>query len=292
VKYKVAVTTCSGSGHDVFLRFASKQAFKGVILDECTQQVLPSTLVPLTLGAERVALLGDHQQLPPTILDEDAAKSGFDRSLFERVVKTRPQWSVLLDVQWRMHPSIAEFPSWEFYRQGVRSHPSCSRLEQVEGIPWPATGVSVVCISVNGIETSTWKSYKNIAEADEIVELLKRVKNVNHEDIGVITPYNGQKKLLKERLWNDFWKVTVDTVDGFQGREKDVVILTMVRSNLEQEIGFLADLRRTNVALTRARKKLIVIGDSATLSSNPFYSELFEHFEDQKSYSSIWEHLS
>eukprot|EP00931_Biecheleriopsis_adriatica_P103086 TRINITY_DN77972_c0_g1_i1.p1 TRINITY_DN77972_c0_g1~~TRINITY_DN77972_c0_g1_i1.p1 ORF type:complete len:1087 (-),score=219.88 TRINITY_DN77972_c0_g1_i1:38-3298(-) len=260
--FGVVVSTCIGSGH----QDVKKVSFTSVIVDECTQATLPSTLVPL-LGAERVVLIGDHQQLPPTVLDENIAQAGFQRSLFERLVLARPSWSVMLDVQWRMHPSIAEFPSREFYDGRVVSHPSCMKRRKLRGFNWPASGVHVLCVDVQGLEESCGASTKNTKEVEAILQLLPSA-SVPPEDIGVITPYNGQKALLRKALRSaGFGGVTVDTVDGFQGSERELIFFSAVRNNASGRIGFLSDRRRMNVAFTRARCGLIIVASKDTLAS-------------------------
>eukprot|EP00927_Polykrikos_kofoidii_P023904 TRINITY_DN21857_c1_g1_i3.p1 TRINITY_DN21857_c1_g1~~TRINITY_DN21857_c1_g1_i3.p1 ORF type:complete len:991 (-),score=124.38 TRINITY_DN21857_c1_g1_i3:180-3152(-) len=263
-KCDVAVGTSSSSGHAVTQRFC----FPSVIVDECTQAVMPSTLVPLSLGAERTALLGDHMQLPPTILDEGAAREGFSRSLFERLISNRSDWSVLLDEQRRMHPSLMHFASEEFYEGHVKSHTSCSQLSPVDGLVWPATDARVWCVNVCGSEENFGVSHRNIAEVDAVMQLLQRV-SLKPAEIGIITPYQAQKTLLRNRLrkaaCNDC--VAVDTVDGFQGSERELIIFSAVRSNSDGRIGFVADRRRMNVALTRARRGLVVFASVKTLAS-------------------------
>lgn len=262
--YGVAVSTCSGIGHSTW----EKVAFPLVVVDECTQSILPSALVPISQGAERIVLLGDEKQLPPTILHEEAAHAGFQRSLFERLVAGRPDWAVLLDVQWRMHPSIAEFPLREFYGGRVTSHDSCLERVPVEGFAWPASGVRVLCVDVQGWEESAGMSRQNPLEADAIVQLLTRV-TLRPQDIGVITPYKGQVKLLRRMLQKaGFGTVCVDTVDGFQGSERELILFSAVRCNCGGRMGFVTDCRRMNVALTRARIGLIVVASRRTLEAS------------------------
>lgn len=199
-----------------------------------------------------------------------------------------------------MNEQIVDFPNRYFYDSELVSDPGVSNHLLTDNPHITVdhlTNQPLLFIDTAGADFSEEKEVEgeskfNAKEANFVVQLIDQLRDagVIGEQIAVIAPYSAQVRRLRDQLGNR--EIEVDTVDGFQGREKDVVILTMVRSNLEQEIGFLADLRRTNVAVTRARKKLIVIGDSATLSSNPFYSELFEYFENQTSYSSIWEHLS
>ena len=274
--------------------------FDMVVIDEACQATIPGTWQAI-LRAEKLVFAGDHQQLPPTVLSKEAISRGLQRSILEDLIE-REGSSVYrrLTIQYRMHQQIMDFPNRYFYDSELGSDPSVSNhllTDNPQITVDHLTRQPLLFIDTAGADFSEEKEEEgeskfNAKEASFVVQLIDQLRDagVIGEQIAVIAPYSAQVRLLRDQLGNR--EIEVDTVDGFQGREKDVVILTMVRSNLEQEIGFLADLRRTNVAMTRARKKLIVIGDSATLSSNPFYSELFEYFEDQTSYSSIWEHLS
>jgi predicted DNA helicase len=245
-----------------------------------------------------VVLAGDHCQLPPTILSQEAAREGFGISLMERLVELYGSTVTRrLDVQYRMHQGIMDFSSRQFYEGELQAH--CSvRDHLLHDLPdvavSPLTQTAVEFIDTAGAgydeqEEPGGESRLNPLEAElvcrKVLALLE--SGVRAEAIALVAPYAAQVRLLRERL--PLPGLEIDSVDGFQGREKEAVVLTLVRSNPEGEVGFLADVRRMNVALTRARRKLLVIGDSATLSTHPFYQALFDYFESIGAYHSIWE---
>ena len=271
--------------------------FDTVVIDEACQCTLPS-IWQAVLRADRLVLAGDHQQLPPTILSDEASKAGMKESLMQRLVnRDGEEIFRRLKVQYRMHESIMRFSSEHFYDgdlvadASVRSHRLCD-LPDVELND--ETSKTLTFIDTAGAEFDEelepdGESKRNPKEANLIVRLVRELMDagVRDDQIAVIAPYAAQVRLLRNRLGSQ--GLEIDTVDGFQGREKELVLITMVRSNPEGEIGFLADTRRTNVALTRARRKLIIIGDSATLGRNQFYAQLVEHFEANEAYRSVWE---
>ncbi|QEG41931.1 AAA domain-containing protein [Roseimaritima ulvae] len=271
--------------------------FDLVVIDEACQCTLPS-IWQAVLRAQRLVFAGDHCQLPPTVLSDEAAAAGMRDSLMQRLIQ-REGDSVFrrLTVQYRMHEAIMNFSSDTFYEGSliadvsVRSH----RLHDLPNvIETPLTTQPIEFIDTAGAEYEEQlepdgESKLNPKEATLVVRLVRELMEagVQPAQIGIIAPYAAQVRLLRGRL--DIAGLEVDTVDGFQGREKEVVLLTMVRSNDSGEIGFLSDTRRTNVALTRAKRKLIMIGDSATLAHHPFYASLLEYFESQDAYRSVWE---
>jgi len=274
--------------------------FDLLVVDEACQSTEPGTWVPL-IRADRVILAGDHCQLPPTVLSKTAADDGFTKSLLERVhEKHGESITRMLNVQYRMHHKIMDFSSREFYGDelladaSVRDH----RLCELDGLdPQQAAG-DFFQSPLTFIDTAgaSWdeqlepdgESKRNPEEARLANRLISQLvlAGVKEKDIAVIAPYAAQIRLLRQMC--HYEKVEIDTVDGFQGREKETVIISMVRSNSVGEIGFLSDTRRTNVALTRARRKLLVIGDSATLSTHPFYERLINYFEAAGGYQSVW----
>ncbi|MFK8115467.1 MAG: AAA domain-containing protein [Rubripirellula sp.] len=271
--------------------------FDMVVVDEACQCTLPS-IWQAVLRAERLVLAGDHCQLPPTVLSDEAAKAGMRDSLMQRLI-TRDGEEVFrrLTVQYRMHESIMRFSSDTFYDgsliadASVKSHRLCDLPTVIE---MPVTDGPIEFIDTAGAEfeeelEADGESKRNPKEANLIVRFVGELieAGIDPSQIAVIAPYAAQVRLLRGRL--DLPELEIDTVDGFQGREKEVVLLTMVRSNNRGEIGFLADTRRTNVALTRARRKLIVVGDSATLGTNKFYAAMLEYFEQAGGYRSVWE---
>jgi superfamily I DNA and/or RNA helicase len=274
-----------------------QRMFDLVVIDEACQSTEPGCWIPL-LRARRVVLAGDHCQLPPTVLSPEAMRQGFGVSLQERLVGLHGEpISRLLSVQYRMHEQIMGFSSREFYggaleaAEAVRGHQLC----ELPGVRSEAlTTEPVLFLDTAG---ASWDEEKepdgesrlNPQEASLAAKKVRGLleAGVRPEEIAVIAPYSAQVRRLRQEL--AIPGLEIDSVDGFQGREKEAVVLSLVRSNPEGEIGFLADVRRINVALTRARRKLIVIGDSATLSHLPFYQRLFGWFEEIGAYHTVWE---
>lgn len=271
--------------------------FNLVVVDEACQCTEPSVWQAI-LRADRLILAGDHCQLPPTVLSDEAAKSGMRQSLMQRLVEREGQEVFRrLTVQYRMNEAIMNFSSDVFYDgtlvadASVKSHRLCDLPDVTE---LPITDQPIEFIDTAGAEYEEQlepdgQSKLNPKEANLIVRLVRELTDagVRTDQIAIIAPYAAQVRLLRGRL--DTPDLEIDTVDGFQGREKEVVLITMVRSNDRGEIGFLSDTRRTNVALTRAKRKLIVVGDSATLGTNDFYGKMLEYFESQNAYRTVWE---
>lgn len=273
------------------------RTFDLVVIDEAAQAVEPASWIAL-LRAGRVVLAGDHCQLPPTIVSTEAARGGLAVSLMERLIQLLgPAVARLLTVQYRMHSSIMDFSSAEFYESALVADPSVAEhlLHDLEGVtPGPLTSSPLQLIDTAGtgyIEElePDGESRRNPAEADLVSRQVQSLLDAGlpASSIAVIAPYAAQVRLLRQQL--PIPGLEVDTVDGFQGREKEAVIISLVRSNDNSEIGFLGDTRRMNVALTRARRKLIVIGDSATIGGHPFFSRLLDHFQLHDSYITAWE---
>ena len=272
--------------------------FDLVVIDEACQTTEPACWIALA-RADRVLLAGDHCQLPPTVLSNEAVRAGFAVSLLERLVgRYGPTITHRLDVQYRMQQRIMGFSSREFYDgslvadESVRTHRLCE-LPGVAETPLttaPVTFIDTAGASYDEVKEPDGDSRFNPQEAKLAAGKVRQLieAGVSGEQIAVIAPYSAQVRRLRELL-RDVPGLEVDSVDGFQGREKEAVVLSFVRSNAEGEIGFLADVRRTNVALTRARRGLIVIGDSATLSNLAFYARLVEYFEAIGAYHTVWE---
>ncbi|TWU55621.1 AAA domain-containing protein [Rubripirellula reticaptiva] len=271
--------------------------FDTVVMDEACQSTLPS-IWQAVMRADRLILGGDHQQLPPTVLSNEAAGAGLRESLMQRMVN-RDGEEVFrrLTVQYRMNESIMRFSSDMFYDSSLVADASVKahRLCDLKGVDTTSlTETPLMFIDTAGAEFDEelepdGESKRNPKEANLVVNLVRELfqAGICANQIAVIAPYAAQVRLLRNRL--DAPELEIDTVDGFQGREKEVVIITMTRSNSIGEIGFLADTRRTNVALTRAKRKLIVIGDSATLGINGFYESMLEYFDKADSYRSVFE---
>ncbi|MBS0208039.1 MAG: AAA family ATPase [Planctomycetes bacterium] len=271
--------------------------FDLVVIDEACQSTEPGCWPPI-LRAGRVVLAGDHCQLPPTVISPEAVNGGLSVSLFERLVgRYGTQVTRRLVEQYRMHQSIMAFSSREFYDDELVADASVREhlLTDLSGVASESlTSLPVEFIDTAGADYDEQlepdgESRCNPREAALVAHKVTAIVNagVPAADIAVISPYAAQVRLLRERL--DLPGLEIDTVDGFQGREKEAVVISLVRSNTAGEIGFLADVRRMNVAMTRARRKLLIVGDSATLSHDPFYARLLEYVEQVGGYRTVWE---
>jgi superfamily I DNA and/or RNA helicase len=271
--------------------------FDWVVIDEACQCTESACWVPLQRG-RRILLAGDHCQLPPTVISTMAAREGYSRSMLERLVET---YGVAitrqLDVQYRMHAAIMGFSSAQFYHDTLRADDAV-RCHLLSDLPYvvssPVTDEPLTYIDTAGANYDEepepdGMSLRNPAEGHLVLEKVRQLleAGLRTADIAVIAPYAAQVRWLREHVPDR--ELEIDTVDGFQGREKEAVVISLVRSNRQGEIGFLADIRRMNVALTRARRKLIVVGDSATLGGHPFYAALLEYFEATGHYHTVWE---
>ena len=257
--------------------------FDLAVVDEATQSVEPAAYLAL-LRAKRFVLAGDHLQLPPTVLSPDAAPLAI--SLFERLQALYPESMVTLEEQHRMNEQIMRYPSDALYGGRLRAHPAVAH-HCIDDQP-----LVVIDTAGRGFEEDTpedSESKRNEGEAElAAAEVRKLLALLPQQDIAVISPYDAQVQRVRQLL-ADLPDVEVDTVDGFQGREKEAVVLTLVRSNDAGELGFVADIRRINVALTRARKKLIVIGDGATVARHPFYDGFLKYAQSIGAWVSAWE---
>jgi superfamily I DNA and/or RNA helicase len=289
----IVCATATGLDHDIFKR----RSFDWCIMDEASQSVEPSAWIPIQY-AKRIVLAGDHFQLPPTVISTEAARSGFNVSLMERLLQIpKVDISRRLNVQYRMHQDIMNFSSDVFYEGSLQADDSV-RTALLADLPTVTSSPLTEC-AVHFIDTAgasydeeqepEGDSRLNPLEAELVVKKVHELLacGVSPADMAVISPYSAQVKLLREKLRQI--ELEIDSVDGFQGREKEAVIVSLVRSNREGEVGFLADTRRMNVALTRARRKLIVIGDSATITTHAFYEKMVKYFEEIGAYHSVWE---
>lgn len=271
--------------------------FDLVVIDEACQCTEP-TVWQAMLRAERLVLAGDHCQLPPTVVSTEAAREGFSRSLMERLVQHfGPEVYRRLTVQYRMHETIMRFSSDQFYAGELVADISVKAHTLADLVPSTEEAAALPIIEYWDTAGAEWHeelepdglSKFNAREATWVVQQVRQLLDLGlaANQIAVIAPYAAQVRLLRNRLQID--DLEIDTVDGFQGREKEAVVMCFVRSNSIGELGFLADTRRTNVALTRAKRLLRVIGDSATLANHPFYRQLIDYFEAQQAYHSVWE---
>lgn len=279
----------------------SKRYVKGdfdlVVLDEASQASEPLSWVPLTI-ARKAIFAGDSNQLPPTIYSKEAAEGGLTVTLFDRLKKILPASAqTLLRVQYRMHEDIMKFPSDEFYDGKLIADESVAKhvAAELPGVAphdltsRPVTFVDTAGAGYDEVWNDMLESRENKGEAELAVKLLYELlgAGMKAQDIGILTPYTAQAKLLKTLAREN--GLEIGSVDGFQGREKEAIILSLVRSSEGGQIGFLSDMRRLNVAITRARRCLIVVGDSATIGRHPVYARLVARADHLDSHRSAYE---
>lgn len=259
----------------------AKTKFDVAIIDEASQATIPSILIPIA-KARRFILAGDHKQLPPTII---SAKAGdLEKTLFEELIKIYPSKSQLLNVQYRMNKLLMKFPNKEFYNNGLKSDASVDEIKIDDLLNSNNHEEALLFINTSNVDNNREahlkdsKSIMNRLESEIAVRIAKDYLDagISEEDIGIISPYADQVKVIQEKT-----PVEVKTVDGFQGREKEIIIISTVRSNDNGNIGFLKDLRRLNVAITRAKRKLIIVGNKETLKNSPTYTRLIEFVENE-----------
>ena len=305
---RVVACTLVGSANKLLVR----HKFSTLFIDEAAQALEPACWIAIR-RASRVVLAGDHQQLPPTIKCYDAMKQGLGKTLMERIVENQPEAVTLLKVQYRMNDAIMKFSSDWFYHGEVESHESVrhrSILDWDHPIQWvdgneilkevnesmEQQGASEDKLDIDFTEQFIGENHGRInkAEAELVLTTLRNyIEKIGRErflserlDVGIISPYKVQTQYLRQQIrkreeFRPFRQViSVNTVDGFQGQERDLILISLVRSNASGQIGFLSDLRRMNVAMTRARMKLIIFGDKHTLCHHPFYRQLIKYVEE------------
>jgi len=280
----VICTTTISSGGDFFSKFA----FAGILVDEAAQATELAAVVPLILrGTQRLVLVGDQCQLPPTVQSTEAEERGLSLSLYSRMVDGGGVTPFLLDTQFRSHPIIAEFSARTFYAGRLKSGVKAEDRKPPRGLPFARDGVPLGFVDVSHDEATEGESKLNPGEAEVIVRLIQDVfyqRELEITEVGVVTPYVAQVRLLKRMLRNiipegaDPELLEVASVDNFQGREKDLIVFSAVRSNRTGTVGFLADWRRLNVMLTRARRGLVVVGNSRTLKADEHWSKWLDFY--------------
>ena len=281
---QVVVATLTGVDAQVL----AGRRFGLAAVDEATQAVEPAAILAL-LRADHAVLAGDHLQLPPTVVSTAAVEGGLGVSLFERLAEAHAAVAmVTLLEQRRMNEAIMRFPSEALYGGRLRAHPSVAswRLDDEPFLFVDTAGTGFEEETPEGSE-----SRHNAGEGALVAREVARVLalGVAPPDVAVISPYDAQVQLLRQLLASRVEEgLEVDTVDGFQGREKEAVLVSLGRSNEDGEVGFLADVRRMNVAITRARKKLVVVGDSATVARHPFYERFVRHAQATGAWVSAW----
>jgi superfamily I DNA and/or RNA helicase len=286
-------------------RMMRDRQFKTVFIDEAAQALEPMCWIPIT-RCQRVIFAGDHFQLPPTVKSKLAETGGLKESLFEHCMHIE-NIAVMLNTQYRMHEHIMNFSNSKFYDSQLKAHQfvknSLLSYDADENMLNTALDfIDTAGCSYNEILNPESLSTSNPEEAQLLIRHLKSLVEQYYSNgrkdtisIGVISPYKEQVQLLTLQIENDEVfktypvRIAIKTIDGFQGQERDVIYISLVRSNDNKDIGFLSDIRRMNVALTRAKKKLVVIGDSATLSNHPFYKDFLEYVDSVDAYKSAWE---
>ena len=284
---RVIACTLAGSAN----RLLDGMKFATLFIDEAAQALEAACWIAMR-RANRLILAGDHQQLPPTVKSIEALQGGLGETLMERIVKSNPQVVTLLQVQYRMNDAIMHFSSEWFYDGRVQSAPDV-KFRSILDLDTP-----IVWIDTDGMdmkEEFVGENYGRInkGEAQLTLETLHnyferigRQRMLDERlDVGIISPYRAQVQYLRRQIrHDDYFKpfrnaIAVNTVDGFQGQERDIIVISLVRANDDGQIGFLRDLRRMNVAITRARMKLIILGDTSTLTRHPFYRKLHQYIQ-------------
>ena len=284
---RVIASTLVGSAN----RLLDGQKFGTVFIDEAAQALEAACWIPIR-RCSRVILAGDHCQLPPTVKSIAALKAGLGKTLMERIVDNKPEVVTLLRMQYRMNEEIMRFSSDWFYGNLVESAPEV-KYRSILDLDVPMEWIDTSGLDIR--EEFVGESFGRINKAEAELTLLSlqqyferigKMRILNERlDVGIISPYRAQVQYLRSQLRKkEYFKpfrqlISVNTVDGFQGQERDIIVISLVRSNDEGQIGFLRDLRRMNVAITRARMKLIILGDAQTMTRHPFYRKLYEYIE-------------
>lgn len=284
---RVIACTLVGSAN----RLLMGQKYGTLFIDEAAQALEPACWIPIR-KADRVILAGDHCQLPPTVKCLEALRAGLGDTLMQSIVRNKPGVVSLLKLQYRMNDEIMRFSSDWFYGGMLQSAPEVkyrSTLDFDTPIEWVNTegmDCNEEFVGENYGRINKPEAELSVNQLKEYITRIGRTRFLEERiDVGLISPYKAQVQYLRQLLKRDaFFKpfrplITVNTVDGFQGQERDVILISLVRANEEGQIGFLNDLRRMNVAITRARMKLIILGDASTLTKHAFYKKLYEYIQ-------------
>lgn len=288
----IACTLVGSSNH-----LLEGQKFGTLFIDEAAQALEAACWIPIR-RVSRVVLAGDHCQLPPTVKSIAALKGGLGKTLMERIVVNKPEVVTLLKMQYRMNEEIMRFSSDWFYGNMVESAPEV-KYRSILDFDIPMTWIDTSQFAVDGLqftEEFVGESFGRINKAEAELTLLvleEYFKKIGKQrvlderlDVGIISPYRAQVQYLRRQIKKKEWAkpyrqlISVNTVDGFQGQERDIILISLVRANDDGQIGFLRDLRRMNVAITRARMKLMILGDASTMTQHPFYRKLYNYIED------------
>jgi ATP-dependent RNA/DNA helicase IGHMBP2 len=292
---QVICCTLVGAAHPVL----KSRTFRTVVIDEAAQALEPACWIAIA-KASRVVMAGDPFQLPPTVKSVSAARGGLSVTLLEKCLQ-RFSDQHLLEVQYRMHRQIMQFSNDRFYAGSLQADSSVADARLSLSMPY--SPVNFVDTAGCGFEEEVEPRYQSRFNPGEvnimrehIYQLLDAFEDQPVASIGIISPYREQIRFMKEHLATDprlaSLPITIDTIDAFQGQEREIIYISLVRSNQKQEIGFLKDYRRMNVAMTRARRKLVIVGDSATIGEDPFYRSFLEYCEHTGHYRSAWEYMA
>lgn len=304
-KAQVIACTPVGSMH----RLLRKKTFNTVVIDEAAQALEPMCWMVIA-KANRVLMAGDHLQLPPTVKSTGTEVKVLKETLFEKCMH-QPALSTLLDTQYRMHQHIMQFSNEQLYNNLLKADVTVKTTVLIPNdnlmyCHTPVTYIDTAGCGYNDAINNESLSLANRDEAYLLINYLTRlldeyVTNTSNDNlltVGIISPYKEQVNMLQtiiadEKLFTNYpIKLTVKTIDGFQGQERDIIAISLVRSNSEGEIGFLADTRRMNVAMTRAKQKLIVVGDSATIANHKFYNDFVDYTQRIEAYDSAWNYMN
>lgn len=282
---RVIASTLTGAAN----RLLAGQHFSTLFIDEAAQALEAACWIAIT-KANRVIFAGDHCQLPPTVKCQEAAQGGLADTLMQKIARRKPETVSLLETQYRMNETIMKFPSQWFYHNRLEAAPEV-RDRKISAYDTPLVWYDTAGLPLQEEQWGEGQSRLNKTEARLMTGILKNyMQNIGqtriqeeHIDFGLISPYKAQVSYIRRLIRNDSFfrpfrsQIRINTVDGFQGQECDVIFISLVRANTEGRIGFLSDLRRMNVAITRARMKLMLSGDSSTLTRHHFYRSLYEY---------------
>ena len=291
---QVLCATLSGSAHELISSLSVK--FDQVIIDEACQCLELSAIIPLRYGCRKCIMVGDPNQLPPTVLSQAASSFNYEQSLFVRMQTNYPDSVYLLNVQYRMHPQISQFPSAEFYQSKLKDGPN---MEEKNKRPWhsikPLSPYRFFDIASRHTKNELTRSLFNLEEARICLQLVQKLITLIPQQafagkVGIISPYKEQIRTIKDVFVREYGKIILNeidfnTVDGFQGQEKEIIIMSCVRASADGNVGFLSDVRRMNVALTRARTTLWILGNRESLLRNKVWNRLLKDAEQRNAVS-------
>jgi ATP-dependent RNA/DNA helicase IGHMBP2 len=289
---QVIACTLVGANHQHMYR----RHFKTVFIDESSQALEPAAWIPV-FKADRVVMAGDHLQLSPTVKSKEAAREGLGHTLFEGCIDAYDNAS-LLEMQYRMHPTIMAFSNHKFYKNRLTTNELVTQRKVLfeEPVCFIDTAGAGFMESINEETLSTYNTEEAQFVISQTLKLLAQVQDEKYFTTGIIAPYKAQveqlNRFVREQALpeEDRKRISINTVDAFQGQERDLIMISLTRSNADGIIGFLADERRMNVAMTRARHHLCLVGDSATLANHPFFDEMIQYFQSINAYHSVFEY--